>query len=233
MEGNNPTLNMGQVRWYKTPSLDKNYTVALDPAMGTGGDNAAIQVLELPTYEQVAEWKHNLTAIPGQIRVMRDICKYISDTTKSEGSNIYWSVENNGIGEAALIVIQDFGEENIPGLFISEPIRKGHIRKFRKGFNTTHGSKTTACARLKTMIENDKLVIRSKPLITELKGFIATGSSFQAKPGNTDDLVSALILTLRIINVMKDWDPTVYNTFTQVDHEEDYEMPMPIFISSN
>ena len=233
MEGSNPKLNMGQVRWYKTPSADKNYTVALDPAMGTGGDNAAIQVLELPTYEQVAEWKHNLTAIPGQIRVMRDICKYIADTTKSEGSNVYWSVENNGIGEAALIVIQDFGEENIPGLFISEPIRKGHVRKFRKGFNTTHGSKTTACARLKTMIENDKLIIRSKPLITELKGFIATGSSFQAKPGNTDDLVSALILTLRIINVMKDWDPNVYNTFTQVDHEEDYDMPMPIFISSN
>ena len=233
MEGVNPTLNMGQVRWYKTPKADKNYTVALDPSMGTGGDNAAIQVLELPTYEQVAEWKHNLTAIPGQIRVLRDICKYISDTTKTEGSNVYWSVENNGIGEAALIVIQDFGEENIPGLFISEPIRKGHVRKFRKGFNTTHGSKTSACARLKTMIENDKLLLRSKPLISELKGFIATGSSFQAKPGNTDDLVSALILTLRIINVMKDWDPTVYNTFTQVDHEEDYEMPMPIFISSN
>ena len=233
MEGSTPTMNMGQVRWYKKPSIDKNYTVALDPSMGTGGDNAAIQVLELPTYEQVAEWQHNLTAIPGQIRVMRDICKYIADTTGSEGSNIYWSVENNGIGEAALIVIQDFGEENIPGLFISEPIRKGHVRKFRKGFNTTHGSKTSACARLKTMIENDKIIIRSKPLITELKGFIATGSSFQAKPGNTDDLISALILTLRIINVMKDWDPSVYSTFTQVDHEDDYELPMPIFISTN
>ena len=201
--------------------------------MGTGGDNAAIEVLELPTYEQVAEWQHNVTAIPGQIRVMRDICKYISDTTNSDGSNIYWSVENNGIGEACLLVIQDFGEENIPGLFISEPIRKGHVRKFRKGFNTTHGSKTTTCARLKTMIENDQLVIKSKPLITELKGFIATGSSFQAKPGNSDDLVSALILALRVINVMKDWDASVYNTFSQVDANEDYEMPMPIFISSN
>ena len=83
------------------------------------------------------------------------------------------------------------------------------------------------------MIENDQLVIKSKPLITELKGFIATGSSFQAKPGNSDDLVSALILALRVINVMKDWDASVYNTFSQVDANEDYEMPMPIFISSN
>jgi len=232
MEGVSPTIQMGQVRWYKKPDPTKSYVIGLDPAMGTGGDNAAIQVFELPTYEQVAEWQHNLTAIPGQIRVLRDVCTYIWEETKQQ-ANIYWSVENNGIGEAALLVIQDFGEENIPGLFISEPIRKGHVRKFRKGFNTTHSSKTTACARLKTMVENDKLIIKSKTLVSELKSFIATGSSFQAKPGHSDDLVSATILLLRMITVMKDWDPTVYDTFAQIEAEDDYEMPMPIFISSN
>jgi hypothetical protein len=118
-------------------------------------------------------------------------------------------------------------------LFISEPIRKGHVRKFRKGFNTTHSSKVTTCARLKTMIENDKLTIRSKPLISELKAFVATGSSFQAKPGHSDDLVSSLILTLRMMNVMKDWDATVYDTFSQIEAEDNYELPMPIFITSN
>jgi hypothetical protein len=200
--------------------------------MGTGGDNAAIQVIELPTYEQVAEWQHNMTAIPGQIRILRDVCTYIRDITHDQ-SNVYWSIENNGIGEAALLVVQDFGEENIPGLFISEPIRKGHVRKFRKGFNTTHSSKVTTCARLKTMIENDKLTIRSKPLISELKAFVATGSSFQAKPGHSDDLVSSLILTLRMMNVMKDWDATVYDTFSQIEAEDNYELPMPIFITSN
>jgi len=165
--------------------------------------------------------------------VLKDICQYIADETKSGGSNIYWSVENNGLGEAALIVINDFGEENIPGLFISEPIRKGHVRKFRKGFNTTHSSKVTVCARLKTMIENDQLLVRSKPLISELKNFIATGSSFQAKQGQTDDLVSAMMLSLRMITIIKDWDPTIYNTFVQIETEDDYEMPMPIFISSS
>jgi len=232
MTAGDPIINMGQVRWYKKLDANKSYVIGLDPSMGTGGDFAAIQVIELPTYEQVGEWQHNLTAIPGQVRVLKDICTYIASQTKSD-SNIYWSVENNGIGEAALIVINDFGEENFPGLFISEPIRKGHVRKFRKGFNTTHSSKTTACARLKTMIENDKFIVRSKPLLTELKNFIASGSSFQAKPGKTDDLISAILLTLRMMSVMKDWDPTVYNTFSQIDHNDDYEMPMPIFVSSN
>lgn len=233
MEGQTPLINMGQTRWYKKPNPKYNYVVALDPAMGTGGNYAAIQIIEVPTYEQVGEWQHNTTAIPGQIRVLKDICQYISDECRSGGSNIYWSVENNGLGEAALLVINDFGEENIPGLFLSEPIRKGHVRKFRKGFNTTHSSKVTTCARLKTMIENDQLKVKSKPLISELKSFIATGSSYQAKSDAPDDLISALLLTLRMLYVMKDWDQSVYSTFVQIEHEESYEPPMPIFVSTN
>ena len=232
LEGKNPIINMGQVRWYKKPNPNNSYVIGLDPSMGTGGDNAAIQIIELPTYEQIGEWQHNLTAIPGQVRVLRDICTYIDEVTNHQ-SSIYWSVENNGIGEACLLVINDFGEENIPGLFISEPMKKGHVRKFRKGFNTTHSSKVSSCARLKTMVENDKLTVNSKALISELKAFIASSSSFQAKPGHSDDLISALILTLRIMTVMKDWDPTVYDTFSQIDADDDYEMPMPIFVSSS
>jgi hypothetical protein len=233
MEGRTPLLNMGQTRWYKKPSADYTYVVALDPSMGTGGNSAAIQVIEVPTYQQVAEWHHNSTSIPGQIRILRDVCMYISETCKTGGSNIYWSVENNGLGEAALIVINDFGEESIPGLFLSEPLKKGHIRKFRKGFNTTHSSKVTACSQLKTLVENDQLIINSKPMISELKGFVAGGSSYSAKPGFDDDLISAMILAIRMISVMKDWDPRVYTTFKQIEHEENYELPMPIFVSTN
>jgi hypothetical protein len=160
------------------------------------------------------------------------MCNYIADQTDNP-QGIYWSVENNSIGEAALIVINDFGEENIPGLFVSEPIRKGHVRKFRKGFNTTHSTKVSACSRLKTMIENDKMKLHSMPLISELKEFIATGSSFKAKPGGTDDLVSALLLILRMMTVLKDWDPRVYNTFNTVENDPEYQAPMPIFISSS
>jgi hypothetical protein len=77
------------------------------------------------------------------------------------------------------------------------------------------------------------MIIHSKPLISELKGFVATGSSYQAKSGMADDLVSATLLSLRMMAVLKDWDPRIYNTFTQAEDIEDYEAPMPIFISSN
>ena len=232
LQSSNAIINMGQTRWYDHIKPDKTYVVGLDPSMGTGGDYAAIQIVELPTYKQIGEWRHNTTAIPGQIRILKDICDYINQKTATENS-IYWSIENNSIGEAALIVINDFGEENIPGLFVSEPIRKGHVRKFRKGFNTTHGSKITACSKLKVLLENNKFTVCSSPLISELKSFVATGSSYRAKLGETDDLISALLLTIRIISVLRDWDPRIYNSFKSIDEQEDYEPPMPIFISTN
>ena len=36
------------------------------------------------------------------------------------------------------------------------------------------------------MVENDKLTINSKVLVSELKAFVASGSS-SAKPGENDD----------------------------------------------
>jgi len=56
---------------------------------------------------------------------------------------------------------------------LSERVKKGHVRKFRKGYNTTHISKVSACAKLKQMIESDKMAIKSKNLISELKNFVA------------------------------------------------------------
>ena len=61
---------------------------------------------------------------------------------------------------------------------------------------------------------------------------VASGTSYKAKPGATDDLVSALLLNIRMMGVLKDWDPRVYNTFRQ-DHvdDDDYDPPMPIFVT--
>jgi hypothetical protein len=235
IEGKAPIMNMGQTRWYKQPNKNSIYAIALDPSLGTGGNSAGIQVFELPGFEQVAEWHHNLTPIQGQIRVLREILKYIIDTIGEENSsNIYWSLENNTVGEAGLICIKNIGEENFPGLLVSEPIRKGHVRKFRKGFNTTHKTKISAAARLKHLIETGKMKIYSKPLISELKAYIAQGVTFKAKVGEEDDLVSALLLIIRMSEILADWDPRVFEQMSGDDsyNDEEFEFPMPIFVSS-
>jgi hypothetical protein len=225
-------MTMGQTRWYKDIDPRCTYLVALDPSLGTGGDYGAIQVFEMPSMIQVAEWHHNLTPIQAQVKHMREILRYIRDRGLEKGGEpqMYYSVENNSLGEAALIVINDIGEENFHGLFLSEPIRKGHVRKFRKGFNTTHRSKITACSRFKHMLETNKMILNSKPLISELKTFVATGLGFKAKSGEHDDLISSSLLIIRMADILADWDPQVYEKMT--DRLTEDQMPMPIFVSS-
>lgn len=232
MLGREPIQKMGQVRWYKDPVPGNIYAVALDPSLGTGGDFAGIQVFELPSMIQCAEWQHNITPVQGQVRILREILRYIEDKIGENTNNIYWSVENNTVGESALVAIADQGEETFPGLFMSEPVRKGNVRKFRKGFNTTFGNKIAACARLKYLIEQDKMKINSKMLISELKGFIAHGTTFKAKEGLHDDLVSSVLLIVRLSEVLADWDVRVFDSITSRDEDyEEFEPPMPIFIS--
>jgi hypothetical protein len=234
LEGEDPLMKMGQVRWYKKIDPNSIYVVALDPSLGTGGDYAALQILEVPSFQQVAEWNHNTTPVQQQVRIMREICRHLNNELQGMGGQgqIYYSVENNTLGEAALVAINEMGEESIPGMFMSEPIKKGHVRRFRRGFNTTNISKISACAKLKQLVEQKRLKIRSKPLISELKTYIANGVGFEAKVNEHDDLVSAMLLAVRMVVLLGDWDPTVYDRMVEDRALDDLDLPMPIFINS-
>ena len=124
------------------------------------------------------------------------------------------------------------GEESIPGMFLSEPIKKGHVRRYRRGFNTTHVAKLAACAKLKQLIEQNRIQIFSKSLISELKTFVATGITYKAKSNEHDDLVSGLLLAVRMIMMLGDWDPVVYSRMIEDSGLQEYDLPMPIYISS-
>ena len=230
MKGVDPVGKMGEARWYDTPNPNHIYSVTLDPSSGTGGDNAAIQVMNVSTMTQVGEWGHNKTPIEGQIRMMMDILVYLRD---SGCRNLYWTVENNTIGEAALVVIRDTGEEQFPGDFLHDP-KKVAGKRGRKGFHTGHRSKMEACLNFKRLLEQDRIHIKSKALISELKNFVARGNSFKAKPGEMDDLVMAMMLNVRMVNYISTFEDAVYSVVHSgiVDVDDDYEndddAPLPI-----
>ena len=223
LRGIEPLFKTGEVRWYKQPVKDRIYTVSLDPSLGTGGDPAAIQVFEANTTEQVAEWRHNRTDIPTQIRIFTNIIQYIYDIVRDD-KTIYYSVENNTIGEAALISIAEYGEENIKGYFLSDP-QQSVSRRTRKGFNTTHKPKLAACAKLKNLVETDRMKINSPSLISELKNFVAVGTSYQAKIGETDDLVMSTILAVRMLQVLQSYHQNLDEQMR--DHQDVSIEPLP------
>jgi len=223
LEPTEPLYKTGQVRWYHRPKKGSIYAVGLDPSLGTGGDHSAIQVFEANTAIQVAEWKNNRTDIPEQIRILAEICKHLNETVNDPNS-IYYSVENNTIGEAALISIADYGEENIEGYFLSDSKHKGGSGRFRKGFNTSNKPKLAACSKLKTMIESEKMQIYSRPLISELKTFVARGASYAAKPGEKDDLVMSAVLVVRMLQQLQSYHGELLKNMS--DHGERRD-PMP------
>lgn len=220
--GIEPINKLGQIRIYERIMTDNMYVVAWDPSLGTGSDPAAIEIYRLPDLVQVAEWQHNKTDVRGQLRMLINILEYLRESGISN-DQIYWSVENNTIGEAALVAVAEYGEERIPGYFISEPGAK------RRGFNTTNKSKIAACTKLKYYIETGKMTPKSKNLIQELKTFVARGASFSAKDGETDDLVMSTILAVRLIEHLMKYDEKTYNSLVERG-SSDFLAPMPIGI---
>ena len=219
LQGVEPLFTEGQIRWYSKPSKGNCYAISLDPALGTGGDFAAIQVYEVNSTTQIGEWKHNKTTIPEQIKLLANIAKYIEEIT-AEPNNIYYSLENNSIGEGALISLHEYGEHNIPGSFLSEPGKK------RKGFNTTHKTKVAACSKFKTLVETGRLKIHSKSLVSELKTFVAVNNTYRARIGDHDDLVMSSLLAVRMIQQLATFHGDLESQIR--DHDE-FIAPLPFF----
>jgi hypothetical protein len=223
MEGVEPVDRMGQVRWFQKPKKDMIYVLGLDPSLGTGGDPCAIEIYEANTTTQIGEWVDNKTDIPKQIKTLSQITSYIADIT-GQPNNIYYSVENNSIGEAALISLNEFGESNIQGIFLSEKGKK------RRGYTTTQKVKLAACAKFKTLLESKKMTVHSRALISELKTFVASGGSYAAKVGDNDDLIMASLLVVRILQDIKDFHGDL--TEQMRDHDE-LIPPLPFFAVIN
>lgn len=225
------------VRWFKRPQAGMTYIFALDPASGTGGNNAAIQVYEVPSLKQVAEWYCNKTDIPGQVRLMNKLLRMVDVELRRQGDanpDIYWAFENNTIGEAAVLAVTHMGLDLFPGFLLNEP-RRTRTGKIRKGFTTTKATKKTACFSLKKLVENYQIEIASEALLKELNDFIARDHdsvTFAAKDGCTDDLVSAMLLIMRMIQVVSKYELQLAHT-VQDSLEDDFRKPLPIISFSN
>lgn len=221
-------FSIKKVRWFSEPEPNHIFGVSLDPSMGTGGDASAIQVFDLTTMTQIAEWKDNRTPTDRQLNVVYDILSYLyytlSENPHHKGEpEIYWSYENNGCGEGIQVALKLIGEEKFPGTLISDTTK-------RNGMNTTMKNKLTACSIFKRMLEKKKLTIISAPLISQLKGFVYSGGSYKAKPGMNDDLVMATMLMIRIYEIVSKWEDNIADEGDLLDDDNDDDAPMPFGI---
>jgi len=179
---------------YKEPKEEHRYIITVDVARGQGKDYSAFTVIDItqPPYKLVAKFRNNIISP----MVFPTVIKTIAD----KYNNAYVLIETNDIGgQVADVLFEDLEYDNIA--YTVYKGRSGQIISsgfggagMQKGVRTTVPVKKLGCSVLKSLVENDTLLIEDMEIINELYTFVAKGQSFEADEGHTDDLVMCLVM---------------------------------------
>jgi hypothetical protein len=231
--------NMGFRFWTdKIGGRGKTYLVGVDPSTGNGNDFTSIQVVEFPSLVQVAELRTNILNIPLIYAKIKWLLKHLRQPDENRGrAEVIWSFERNGIGEALVALIQN--DDSPDGGVYIDGVELYNEKPDRLGVYTTGKSKVLACMHLKNLVEkiNGGLKINSDVLLFELQNFIASGGSYNAKQGATDDAIMAMCVVMKVLNRMASYDEAARKVvYEQVDPDtvingDDYgDEPIPYAI---
>jgi len=179
---------------YEEPKEDHVYVMVVDTARGQGLDYSAFAVIDITEspYKLVARFRNNTIAplvYPTAIKSVGD--RY---------NDAFVLIEINDIGaQVADILFGDLEYENV-----LQAVYKGRsgqvIGSGFGGGNAQYGVRTTipvkklGCSVLKSLIENDKLIIEDMETVQEMYTFVAKGQSYEADDGHNDDLIMCLVL---------------------------------------
>jgi hypothetical protein len=179
-------------RLYEKPEKGHLYACTVDVAEGLGGDASVVMVFDVTVapYKPVYIYQNryiDVMALPGLIN---EVAHSYNDAMVL--------VESNFGQMVADILWRDFEYEHV--IFTERTIKNpGGFKVGWGGKRQSPGvqmnvmTKRVGCSNLKSLIENDQLIIRDQATIEELRRFAVKGKSFAAESGN-DDLVMCLVL---------------------------------------
>lgn len=181
---------------YEEPKEDRDYFMSVDTSRGQGKDYSAFTVIdatEMP-YKLVAKYRNNTVSPMVFPTVIRAVA--------SKYNTAAVLVEINDIGgQVADILHEDLEYENI--MMTAYKGRAGQVmnggfgssrNQAQLGVRTTVPVKKLGCSILKSLIEEDKLIVEDVDIVNELITFVAKKNSFEADDGHTDDLAMCLVL---------------------------------------
>ena len=189
-----PVRTNGSLNLYEMPIEDHDYIITVDVARGVSKDYSAFIVFDITSfpYKVVGKYRNN------EIKPM--MFPSIIVETATAYNNAYILAEVNDIGDQVASIIQfDLEYENV--LMCAMRGRAGQIvgtgfsgKKTQLGVKMSVTVKKVGCSNLKTLIEDDKLVICDYDMISELTTFIQKRQSFEAEEGCNDDLAMCLVI---------------------------------------
>ena len=183
---NKPIAVSESMRFYAKPQKDHHYVITVDTSRGTGNDYSAFTVVD------VTSLPYNVVAIYADNLVSPMIYPSLIYKIANEYNKAWVIVETNDIGEAVANQLYfDFEYEEIV-LTTKEGVISSFSGKI-PGLRTTRRVKSMGCTAMKTLIENDQLIINDYDILYELSNFVLKGSSYEADSGH-DDLVMCLVI---------------------------------------
>ena len=179
---------------YEDPQESHNYLTTVDVARGMGNDYSAFIIFDITEfpYRVVAKYRNN------EIKPM--LFPSVIDEVTRAYNNSFVLVEVNDIGDQVASILHfDLENENL--LMCSMRGRAGQIvgsgfsgKKSQLGVRTTAAVKKLGCSNLKTLLEDDKILVSDYEIISELTTFSQKHNSFEAEEGCNDDLAMCLVI---------------------------------------
>ncbi len=193
-----PIIEKEYVRIYKEPEEKRLYVMVVDTSRGGGGDYSAFVVFDVTTvpYRVVATYRNDMINALLYPNVVYGMARFYN--------NAETLIETNDIGEqVSNILALDLEYEHVLSTHLNgktgQVLGFGNYATTRRGVKTSTPVKKVGCVMLKSLIENNKLIIECENIINELYRFVQKGQSFEAENG-TDDLVMCCVLFGWMVN---------------------------------
>ncbi len=210
-------------------SADHLYAMVVDVSEGKNLDYSTFSVFDVSAipYKQVAVYRNN--SIPPMIfpNIIKTCAEYYNDA--------HVLIEINNSPQVAEILLEDLEYENVfkvkSGNKKAQTITFGAGRGISYGLKTSPLTKRVGCSTLKTLIENDKLVINDFETVSELTTFVNNGKSFSAEEGCNDDLAMTLVnfgwlVTQKLFKELVDNDIRKQLQLEHFEYIEEDQLPL-------
>ena len=192
MADKKPIFSKDGLDVYNRPEPNRSYVMVVDTAKGVGGDYSAFQVIDITEtpYRLVAKYRDNMISPMLYPNIIYKIA--------TEFNNAQVLIEINSSEQVAHILYSDLEYENI--MFVSRGKSGQELSmgfggtSLKMGVQTDKKVKRVGCQSLKTLIENNQLIIPDADTISEISTFIERKGTYAADDGKHDDLVMPLVL---------------------------------------
>lgn len=174
---------------FKKPKPGRRYVVALDPADGGGGDDNSIQVFDVLTLEQVAEYNSNKIKPKKAAYLAADVAVYYNGAVVAP--------EINAHGEIILEALKERGSTIFQMVKFDEKTKK---KTKKLGWRTGGNNRDIILDELEDVMMDGTIKINSAILKTQLQTFIVNENTLkrEAKSGQKDDAVISSAIAVKV-----------------------------------